>query len=72
MTLNEIKQAAQKLAPDEMDELIAYLQSRRKHPLPAEERIRRMKEAAAFIRESTTPEELDQAIEVMNAEYIEP
>ena len=72
MTLNEIKQAAQKLAPDEMDELIAYLQSRRKHPLSAEERNRRMKEAAAFIRDTMTPEALDEAIAAMNAEYIEP
>lgn len=72
MTLDEIKGAIKHLSPEELVELQEYIQFRRPHPLPPEERIRRMEEAAAFIRESMTPEQLDEAIAAMNAEYIEP
>ena len=72
MTLNDIKLAIQALSPDEVEELFAYVQFRRKHPVPPDERIRRMQETATFIRESLTSEEFEQAIEAMNAEYTEP
>jgi hypothetical protein len=52
--------------------LQAYIQLRQPHPLSPEERIRRLNAAAAFIRETMTPEQLDEAIEAMNEEYIEP
>jgi hypothetical protein len=72
MTLDEIKQAIKQLSPEEFTELQAYIEFRRPHPLPPEERIRRMEAAAAFIRETMTPEQLEEAIAAMNAEYIEP
>ena len=72
MTLNEIKQAINQLSPKELEELEAYIAFRKPHPLTPSERVALLERGASAIRESMTPEELDDLIEVINSEYIEP
>lgn len=77
MTLTEIMQAIDELSPDELHRLQAYIQQRewQTHPnrgqTPAE-RVRRLEEAAAQIREGLTHAELHAMTTAMNAEYVEP
>lgn len=72
MTLNELKHAIDQLSPVERAELGEYISLRSPHPWSARERIRRVHEAAAFIRESMTQEQLEAAIAAMEDDYIEP
>jgi uncharacterized protein YeeX (DUF496 family) len=77
MTFQDVIKAVDALSPEELRQLRAYIDQREGidrpvHSLSPEERIRRMKTAAAAIREGMTKEQLDEMIEDMNAEYIEP
>jgi uncharacterized protein YeeX (DUF496 family) len=77
MTLQQIKQAVDSLSAEELRELREYLEQRESLEQPVlilspEERIRRLDAAVEAIREGMTQEQIDEMIEAMNAEYIEP
>jgi hypothetical protein len=71
MTLNDILQAVDKLSHEELRQLRGYVEQRERQSHPArgltpEERIRRMRSAAAAIREGMTQEQLDEMFAAMN------
>lgn len=77
MTLQDVIKAVDRLSPEELRELRSYLDQREStdqytHELTPEERIRRMDAAVEAIREGMTQEQIDEMIEAMNAEYVEP
>ncbi|MBI5958456.1 MAG: hypothetical protein HY866_06975 [Chloroflexi bacterium] len=77
MTLQEMIKAIDLLHPDELRQLRSYIDQRESavrhaYELSPEERIQRMDAAVEVIREGMTQAELDEMIEAMNAEYIEP
>lgn len=72
MTLNELKRAINELSPDELNELHEYIEFRLPHTLSPEERVALLKRGVSSIRESMTPAELDELVEAINSEYIEP
>ncbi len=77
MTLQDVKQAVDRLSPGERRKLREYLAQRESTEQPVleltpEERIRRLDAAVEALREGLTQQELDEMTEAMNTEYIEP
>lgn len=77
VNLQDMKNAIDRLTPEERRELRQYLEQRESteqltHELSPEERIRRLEEAVKALREGLTQAELDEMTDAMNAEYIEP
>lgn len=77
LRLQEVKEAIDHLSPEELRELREHLDRRAsenlpRHPLPPEERIRRLEEAARAIRAGWTDTEWAAIEQAMNEEYIEP
>lgn len=82
MTLDEIMREVHHLSDEELHHLRNYIdqiqtktQTDRLEPLikeSPEESIRQLDTAFAEIREGLTQEQIDEMIEAMNAEYIEP
>ena len=77
MTLGDIMQAVENFSYEELRDLREYIEQRERQVHPArgatpQERIQRMRNAAAAIREGMTQEELDEMFAAMNEEYIEP
>jgi DNA-binding GntR family transcriptional regulator len=77
MNLQQVKEAIDRLTPEELRELRAYLAEREtmppaQHDLPPEERARRLDEAFIKMREGLTSEQLEEIVAAMNEEYIEP
>ncbi|MCD4685180.1 MAG: hypothetical protein K8S97_04515 [Anaerolineae bacterium] len=77
MTLQDVKQAVDRLSPGARRELREYLAQRESTEQPVleltpEERIRRLDAAVEALREGLTQQELDEMTEAMNTEYIEP
>ncbi len=77
MNLQEVIKVVDQLSPEERAELRAYLDQHEAqwlpvHKLSAEERIRRLDEAAKAIREGFTDAEWEKVEKAMNEEYIEP
>jgi hypothetical protein len=74
--LQEILQAIDRLNDEEREQQRAYLDRPVEYPPITDEdtetKIARLHEAFAEIRAGMTQEELDEMIEVMNSEYIEP
>lgn len=76
LNLQEVKDAVDHFSPDELRELREYLENHvvrflTQQSLPAEERIRRLDEAASAIREDFTNREWDEIEKAMNEEYVE-
>ncbi len=73
MTLEDVKNAVDRLSPEERRELREYLDQRESveqavtEELSPEERIRRLDAAVEVIREGMTQAELDEMIDAMNA-----
>jgi hypothetical protein len=76
MTLKEMIEAVDSLTPSERRELRAYLEhqegQQNQSALSIEERLNRLNAGFAAIVEGMTPEQIDEMVEAMNAEYIEP
>lgn len=77
LKLQEVKEAIDHFSPEELRELREHLEKRAvqiltQQPLPAEERIRRLDEAAKAIHEGFTEAEWEAVEKSMNEEYIEP
>lgn len=77
MTLQEIKEAVDRLRPDELRELREYLDQRESiertgQELSPVERARRLNEAFDQLREGLTEQQLKEITDAINAEYIEP
>jgi hypothetical protein len=78
VTLQDVIQVVDKLSPEELRQLRAYLDQLEGTPVPPvqdmtpEERARRLDAAFEQLREGLTQAELDEMTEAMNAEYIEP
>lgn len=71
LNLEEVKAAIDQFSPEELHELRQYLEQRARevltqHPLPPEERIRRLDAAARAIREGFTEEEWEAVERAMN------
>jgi uncharacterized protein YeeX (DUF496 family) len=72
------KKTINQLSPTEFDEILDFMLQQQqgiRPPLIDEDpqtRIRELEKAFAEIRASMSPEELDEMIEIMNSEYIEP
>ncbi len=76
MNLQDMKAAVAQLSPEEVQELRDYLEQvattlPTQEPLAAEERIRRLDEAAAAIRSGFSDSEWDAIEKAMNEEYVE-
>lgn len=77
MTLDEIMRYVSHLSADELRHLREHIEQIERGvgtqlgPTP-QERIRQMDEAVKTIREGMTQEQIDEMIEAMNAEYVEP
>lgn len=77
MTLQEVIKAVDRLTPDEVRQLLLYLEQREieimtEQPPSPEDRARRLNEAFAQLRKGLTPRQIDEIVEAMNEEYIEP
>ena len=77
LNLEEVKEAVDHFSPEELRELREHLEKRvveilTQQHLSAEERIRRLDEAAQAIREGFTEAEWKAVEQAMNEEYIEP
>jgi hypothetical protein len=77
MTLQDVIRAVDRLSSEERRELREYLEQREStervaQELSPQERARRLREGFAKLREGLSEAELDEIIEAMNAEYIEP
>jgi hypothetical protein len=77
LNLQDVKDAVDHFSPEDLRELRRHLEKRevelRSHPpLSAEERIRRMDEAAKAIRSGFSEAEWTTIENAMNEEYIEP
>lgn len=77
MTLQDVLKVIDRLLPEELRELRAYLDqlegaSTPAHELPPEERIRCLDAAVEALREGLTQTDLDAMTDAMNAEHIEP
>lgn len=77
LNLEEVKNAIDHFSTEELHELRDHMEKRiveilTQHPLPPDERIRRLDEAAHAIREGFTQEEWEAVERAMNEEYIEP
>ena len=71
MTLADIMQAADKLSQTDRRESIEYLERQERKQL-AEEKIRRLNEGFALLREGLSDASLEAITQAMNEEYIEP
>jgi hypothetical protein len=77
MTLQDVKQAIDRLTPAERRELREYLEQRESTEQPVQDlspadRARRLREAFEELRAGLTQAQLAEITEAMNAEYIEP
>jgi hypothetical protein len=77
LNLQQVKEAVDHFSPEELHELREHLEKRAveilmQHHLSADERIRRLDEAAKAIREGFTESEWEAVEKAMNEEYIEP
>ncbi|MBL8147786.1 MAG: hypothetical protein JNL34_15520 [Anaerolineae bacterium] len=72
MTLNDIKHAVATLSESERAELLDFIETLPLAPLTKEERVRRFQAFIDSVQETMTPEQIEEAVEAMNEDYIEP
>ena len=72
MTLNDIKHAVATLSESERAELLDFIETLPLATLTKEERVRRFQAFIDSVQETMTPEQIEEAVEAMNEDYIEP